>query len=212
MKQALCILGLGLVLSGCNTEDINNAVVNSSGKDFETVTEKLVYAQYVADNTAAIVDAVLENNCITDGECFLNGHSYTVDSRDYTLDTTTNVTIVKNNDTLIVTAKNTNPDQQIFLKDTNSNNYRISTNLLDSTYYVEIDNAASPYSISFYYLVTDSQDLYGDQGLTFKVKSTTAFSYDSNSKLLTGGSAMATYKDSNSYNWSVDTDGTASIN
>ncbi|ELI5734470.1 hypothetical protein ACOZZ1_001520 [Vibrio fluvialis] len=212
MKQMWVLVGLSALLSGCGGEDIDNAIVDSFGKNFETQAEKEEYAQYVADSTAAIVNAVLDakaTSACDSGECSLNGYSYTVGSRDYTLQTSSKVTLTQSGNTLVVTAKQTNPDQQIFLKDVNSGTSRIAVNLLDGTYSLQIVGSSAPYQVYLHALFTDSQETYGEMGTTFKVHSDSKFQYAG--AILTGGSATTTYKQSNTYQWTLDTAGDVAL-
>ncbi|PNH91286.1 hypothetical protein [Vibrio diazotrophicus] len=109
-------------------------------------------------------------------------------------------------------AKNTNPDEQIFPKDTNTSTNKISVNLLDGTYSIQISGSSSPYSVTLHALYTDSQTDYGEQGLTFKVQSSSNFSFDSSTHILSSGAATTTYKQSATYAWGLNSSGTASLN
>ena len=213
MKNTYIASALVVILAGCGSDDVDNAVVDAFGKDFETTSEKQVYAQYVADSTAAIVDAIFQKGCTTSGECSLNGYSYTIGSRDYILQSTTNVTVSKSGDVLTISAQKTNPDEQIFLKDTNTNTDKISVNLLDGTYSIRISGSSSPYDVTLHALYTDSQTDYGEQGLTFKVQSSSNFSFDSSTHILSSGTATTTYKRSAKYTWGLlNMSGIAALN
>lgn len=207
MKYILSATVAAMLLVGCSSEDADNAIVDVAGKNFETSAEQQVYAQYVTDSTAAIVDTIFQKGCITSRECSINGYTYSIDSRDYTLLSTTNVTVVKNEDVLSVSAKNTNPDQQIFLNDTNSNSSLVSVNLLDGTYSIEINGSSSPYTVTLHALYTDSQSAYSEQGLSFKAKTNSSFSFDSTTHTFVSGSATTTFKESATYQWGVDKSG-----
>ncbi|MCG9638440.1 hypothetical protein L1D22_00540 [Vibrio sp. Isolate34] len=213
MKTILCVATISILLTGCGNEDADNAVTDYFGKSFNSSVEKEIYAQYVADSTAAIVDAIFENGCVTSMECTISGHRYMPDGKsDYILETTTKVTVAKSGEKLTVSAKNTNPSEQIFLKDANSDSELISVNLLDGTYSIQISGSSSPYTVTTHARYTDSQDLYGDQGLTFKVKTDSSFIFDKNRNILTSGSATTTYKDSSKYKWKVGTSGIVALN
>ncbi|WP_428776192.1 hypothetical protein [Vibrio sp.] len=212
MKKWSGLLAASIMLAGCGGDDGELIVISAVGKNFETDSEKLEYAQYVSDSVAAVVDAVLnKSECQTSDqvECSINGYVYANGNGTlYTLLTTSTITVENNSGFLKVTADHTNPAEQIFL--ISGAGALVAVNLsAGNNHYIQVSDLTSVNTVSFDVLYVDSQDTWGDEGQLFSARSSVNFEYDSANRLFNRGDAYTDYRNLQSYPWAVNSTGIA---
>ena len=203
-------LFLAILLWGCDSSSGGGSEPSTDLliKEFDTNNEQVEYAQYVADIAAAISDAVLQTeNCINSDNNECSVHDYL--HGEYVLKSTTNITVEVFENKKTITAKQTNPDQQVFLYDANTNEALISMNLLHGTFSIVIEGESAPYSVILNAQFTDGVSGSPDLGKYFSSQTTEKFTY--NNLFISGGEATTFYKGDKSYKWEVDESGSVSL-